>query len=59
MMKFTRTIAMLCFALGMLSLPACSPESGEAQKLTAPDDIDWAAIEAQDEAIAEAQSKGE
>ncbi|EMI46673.1 MULTISPECIES: hypothetical protein [Pirellulaceae] len=58
-MKTKRMIRPLCVALGLLLLPACSQNGGEAQKLTPPDNVDWAAIEAQGEAIAEAQNEGE
>jgi hypothetical protein len=59
MMKLTRMIATLCIAMGFLSLPACSQGGGDAEKLTAPEGIDWEAIEAQDGSIADAQSEGE
>ncbi|MFG0267194.1 MAG: hypothetical protein ACF8AM_18900 [Rhodopirellula sp. JB055] len=59
MMKLTRMIATLCFALSLLGVPACSQGDGDAEKLTAPEGIDWEAIEAQDGAIADAQSEGE
>ncbi|EGF26681.1 hypothetical protein [Rhodopirellula baltica] len=59
MMKLTRMIATLCLAVGLSGLPACSQGGGDAEKLAAPEGIDWEAIEAQDGSIADAQSEGE
>ncbi|MCM2371249.1 hypothetical protein [Aporhodopirellula aestuarii] len=58
-MKIKPRYSIACMALGLLLLPACTQNGGEAQKLTPPDDVDWAAIEAQGEAIADAQREGE
>ncbi|MEO9594995.1 hypothetical protein [Rhodopirellula bahusiensis] len=54
-----QAIAALCIALGLLGLTACAPGGGDAEKLTAPEGIDWEAIEAEGGAIADAQSEGE
>ncbi|MEP0431073.1 hypothetical protein [Rhodopirellula bahusiensis] len=59
MMKMKQAIAALCIALGLLGLTACAPGGGDAEKLTAPEGIDWEAIEAEGGAIADAQSEGE
>ncbi len=58
-MKMIPLFATLSFAVGLMGLPACSQGGGDAEKLNAPEGIDWAAIEAQDGAIADAQSEGE
>lgn len=50
---------LLMAAATAISSTGCAPESNQAQKLEAPDNIDWAAIEAEDEAMAESQSVGE
>ena len=51
-------LALLLIA-GTPLLVGCSQGSGEAEVLTAPEDVDWEAIEAQGAEMAEAQNEGE
>ena len=48
----------LFVAIACLAVAGCS-QSTEAKKLTPPDDIDWAAIEAEGEEMNNLQSEGE
>lgn len=57
----TRVVKLSClpvFLAALVSIGGCS-QSTEAKKLTAPEGVDWAAIEAQGEEMNELQSEGE
>ena len=51
------TFVLLSAAILMTS--GCSESSNQAQKLTPPEGIDWAAIEAEDEDMNALQAEGE
>ena len=47
------------FGCSLIATVGCSNRGGQAEKLEAPDDIDWEAIEAEGSEMADSQQVGE
>lgn len=58
MIKTLRLTCLPVLTAVLFSMVGCS-QSNEAKKLTAPEGVDWAAIEAEGDAMNELQSEGE